>query len=59
MTTAKAVKVLGVHAQAGWDSALAWLDRLAADQAAENEASNVVDLASWRHDHSRFVDAAF
>jgi hypothetical protein len=48
ITTASAVNVLGTQAQAGWDSALAWLDRLAAEQSDEAEASNVVDLASRR-----------
>ena len=53
MTTARAVNVLGMHARTGWDLALAWLDRLATEQAAEVKASNVVDLASWRDEHAR------
>ena len=53
MTTARAVNVLGTHARTGWEVALAWLDRLAAEQAAEVRASNVVDLASWRDEHAR------
>jgi hypothetical protein len=54
ITTAGAVNVLGTHARAGWDAALAWLDQLAAEHAAEVHASNVIDLASWRDEHVRF-----
>jgi hypothetical protein len=48
ITTASAVDILGRHAQTGWDNALAWLDRLVAEHAATDEASNVIDLASRR-----------
>lgn len=59
ITTADAMNVLGGHARSSWEHALAWLDQLAADQAGDAAASNVIDLASrrapsrrvrpWRH----------
>lgn len=52
ITTASAVNLLGRHARAGWDNALAWLDQLAVEEAAQAEASNVVELATWRDEHA-------
>jgi hypothetical protein len=48
ITRAGAVNILGTHARSGWAAALAWLDQLVAEHAAEDQALNVVDLANWR-----------
>lgn len=49
--TAYAVSALARHARTGWDNALAWLDHLIAEHAAQSDGSNVVDLASRRERH--------
>lgn len=48
MVTPDAVHALAAHARTGWENALAWLDRLAAQHAAPAEPPNVIHLASRR-----------